>query len=130
MLFITRSSSPSSCKAATLPVATDSSGPQRQHLAAQDSFHSDSTGKAPGNLYMTNILWFPVLCCWRSLLNFRLGRHTLPNEMQEAAHVMRMGSHALPVEQGRLAKPAVPRHLRRCTLCGTRALGDETAFCF
>ena len=26
---------------------------------------------------------------------------------------------------GRIAKPAVPRHLRRCTLCGTRALGDE-----
>ena len=40
----------------------------------------------------------------------------------------RMGSHALPVEQGRLAKPAVPRHLRRCTLCGTRALGDERRF--
>ena len=42
----------------------------------------------------------------------------------------RMGSHALPVEQGRLAKPAVPRHLRRCTLCGTRALGDERHFVF
>ena len=33
-------------------------------------------------------------------------------------------------EQGRLAKPAVPRHLRRCTLCGTRALGDERHFVF
>ena len=42
----------------------------------------------------------------------------------------RMGSHALPVEQGRLAKPAIPRHLRRCTLCGTRALGDERHFVF
>ena len=42
----------------------------------------------------------------------------------------RMGSHALPVEQGRLAKPAVPRHLRRCTLCGTRALGDGRHFVF
>ena len=42
----------------------------------------------------------------------------------------RMGSHALPVEQGRLAKPAVPRHLRRCTLCRTRALGDERHFAF
>ena len=41
-----------------------------------------------------------------------------------------MGSHALPVEQGRLAKPTVPRHLRRCTLCGTRALGDEQHFIF
>ena len=43
---------------------------------------------------------------------------------------LRMGSHALPVEQGRLAKPAVPRHLRRCTLCGTRALGEERHFVF
>ena len=42
----------------------------------------------------------------------------------------RMGPHALPVEQGRLAKPAVPQHLRRCTLCGTRALEDERHFVF
>ena len=42
----------------------------------------------------------------------------------------RMGSHTLPMEQGRLARPAVPRHLRRCTLCGTRALGDERHFVF
>ena len=42
----------------------------------------------------------------------------------------RMGSHALPAEQGRLARPAIPRHLRRCTLCETRALGDERHFVF
>ena len=42
----------------------------------------------------------------------------------------RMGSHASPVEQGWLAKPAVPRHLRRCTLCRTRACGDERHFVF
>ena len=36
-----------------------------------------------------------------------------------------MGSHALPIEQGRLGKPSVPRHLRRCIFCATRALGDE-----
>ena len=29
----------------------------------------------------------------------------------------RMGSHALPAEQGRLATPAIPRHLCRCSLC-------------
>ena len=40
----------------------------------------------------------------------------------------RMGFHALPVEQNRLAKAAVPRHLSCCTLCGTRALGDERHF--
>ena len=42
----------------------------------------------------------------------------------------RMGSHALPVEQGRIERPAIPRHLRRCTLCETRALGDERHFVF
>ena len=42
----------------------------------------------------------------------------------------RMGSHALPVEQGRFARPAVPRHLRRCTLCHTRAVGDERHYVF
>ena len=37
----------------------------------------------------------------------------------------RMGSHALPVEQGRFARPVIPRNLRRCTLCSTRSVGDE-----
>ena len=37
----------------------------------------------------------------------------------------RMGSHLLPVEQGQLARPGVPRHLRSCTFCPHRALGDE-----
>ena len=42
----------------------------------------------------------------------------------------RMGSHLLPVEQGRFQRPRVPRYLRRCTLCGTHALGDERHFVF
>ena len=37
----------------------------------------------------------------------------------------RMGSHSLPVEQGRLARPMVPKQLRRRTLCSTCAIGDE-----
>ena len=37
----------------------------------------------------------------------------------------RMGSHSLPAEQGRLARPMVPRQLRRCTLCSTHAVGDK-----
>ena len=54
----------------------------------------------------------------------------MPNSRLQLLMQSRMGSHALPVEQGRLARPAVPRHLRRCTLCGTRALGDERHFVF
>ena len=42
----------------------------------------------------------------------------------------RMGSHSLPVERGRLARPAIPRHLRRCTFCGTGAPGNERHFVF
>ena len=42
----------------------------------------------------------------------------------------RMGSHALPMEQGRLARPAIPRHLRRCIMCETRAFGDERHLVF
>ncbi len=37
----------------------------------------------------------------------------------------RMGSHSLSVEQGRLAKPGVPKRLRSCTFCTGWALGDE-----
>ncbi len=36
----------------------------------------------------------------------------------------RVGAHSLPVEQGRIEMPKVPRHLRRCT-CATAAIGDE-----
>ena len=41
-----------------------------------------------------------------------------------------MGPHALPVKQGRLARPAIPRHLRRCTQCKNWALGDKRHFVF
>ena len=42
----------------------------------------------------------------------------------------RVGSHALPVEQGRFARPPVPSNLRRRTLCSTRSVGDERHFLF
>ncbi len=37
----------------------------------------------------------------------------------------RVGAHSLPVEQGRIEMPKVPRHLRRCTFCATTAISDE-----
>ena len=42
----------------------------------------------------------------------------------------RIGSHALPVERGRFARPSLPRHLRRCNLCSTQAVGDELYYVF
>ncbi len=40
----------------------------------------------------------------------------------------RLGSHDLPIEQGCMARPIVPRYLRRCTLCSRHAPGDERHF--
>ncbi len=40
----------------------------------------------------------------------------------------RLGSHDLPIEQGRMVRPVVPRYLRQCSLCSWRALGDERHF--
>ena len=40
------------------------------------------------------------------------------------------GSRSLPVEQGRFVRPSVPRHLRRCDLCNTQAVGDELHYIF
>ena len=53
--------------------------------------------------------------------------HQLPMPITKLRALLqfRMGSHALPVEQGRFARPVVPRNLRRCTLCSTRSVGDE-----
>ena len=38
---------------------------------------------------------------------------------------LRLGPHALPIEQGRIARPALSCHLRRCSLGDTQAVGDE-----
>ena len=38
--------------------------------------------------------------------------------------------HTLPIEQGRFARPALPRHLHRCTVCDTQAVGDELHYVF
>ena len=37
----------------------------------------------------------------------------------------RVSAHSLPIEQGRIEMPKVPRHLRRCTFCATNAIGNE-----
>ena len=53
--------------------------------------------------------------------------HELPMSITKLRSLFhfRMGSHSLPIEQGRLGRPSVPRYLRRCTFCTTRAVGDE-----
>ncbi len=54
----------------------------------------------------------------------------LPISLSKLRRLMqfRLGSHDLPIEQGRMARPIVPRYLRRCTLCSRHAPGDERHF--
>jgi len=53
--------------------------------------------------------------------------YDLPMSITKLRSIMhfRMGSHSLPIEQGRFVRPQVPRHLRRCTFCTTHDVGDE-----
>ncbi len=37
----------------------------------------------------------------------------------------RVGAYYMPVEQGKIEMPQVPRQLRRCTFCATNAIGGE-----
>ncbi len=40
---------------------------------------------------------------------------SLPVRMLRSFFHFRVGAHSLPIEQGRIEMPKVPRHLRRCT---------------
>ena len=40
----------------------------------------------------------------------------------------RLGSHNVPIEQGRMARPAVPKLLRKSPLCAPHAIFDERHF--
>ena len=51
--------------------------------------------------------------------------HELPMSITKLRLLFNFRMGSLPVEQGRLGKSSVPRHLRRCTFCTTRAVGDE-----
>ena len=49
---------------------------------------------------------------------------------QNGGSQKRSAFHHLPVEQGRFVRPSLPRHLRRCDLCNTQAVGDELRYVF
>ena len=50
--------------------------------------------------------------------------------LTKGCHPVTVGSHSLPIEDGRLVGPCVPWQLRRCTLCATCALGGERHYGF
>ncbi len=60
------------------------------------------------------------------VVNFHLLYDSKSVETRDLVHCHLV--HDLPIEQGRMARPIVPRYLRRCTLCSRRAVGDERHF--
>ena len=48
----------------------------------------------------------------------------LVNKLRSVAHFW-VGSQSLPIEQRKIGKSYVPRHLCRCTYCSTDAVGVE-----
>ena len=87
---------------------------------------SPRTAPSKGAKLCTYFAWFLRPSQLKTVPCFEL---PMPISRLRLLMQFRMGSHALPVEQGSLARPAIPRHLR-CTLCETRALGDERHFVF
>ena len=47
-----------------------------------------------------------------------------------ALMLFKMGSHSLPIEQGRFVRPQCLQHLRRCVLCNALAVDDELHYLF
>ncbi len=68
---------------------------------------------------------FAVVCAAGQDQHGALLRAALPVTKLRSIFHFRVGAHSLPVEQGRIQMPKVPRHLRRCTFCATNAIGDE-----
>ena len=94
-----------------------------QHRKVWDGLHvSPRLAPSKGAKLRIYFAWFfhPSQLCFEPYLDIPMSISRLRLLMQ-----FRTGSHSLPVEQGRLARPMVPRHLRQCTLCCTHAIGDE-----
>ncbi len=87
----------------------------------------DSPRTAPSALAKscTYLRWFARPCKMPAEPYFEL-----PISLSKLRRLVqfRLGSHDLPIEQGRMARPIVPRYFRRCTLCSWHAPGDERHF--
>ena len=109
----------------------------RSNGSSRIQFESENSLLAPTQsetLFLLHMLRVCTYHHWFSPPDRRCSSpyHELPMPITKLRALLhfRMGSHVLPVEQGRFARPHIPRNLRRCTLCTTGAIGDERHFCF
>ena len=97
-----------------------------QHRKVGDGLHVfPRLAPSKGAKLCTYFAWFFRPSRFEPYLDIPMSLSRLRLLMQ-----FRMGPHSLPVEQGRLARPMVPRQLRRCMLCSTHAIGDERHYVF
>ena len=99
-----------------------------QHCKVWDGLHvSPRLAPSKGAKLCTYFAWFfrPSQLRFEPYLDIPMHISRLRLLMQ-----VWMGSHSLRVEQGRLARPMVPRQLRRCTFCSIHAIGNEQHYIF
>ena len=100
---------------------------QRQQRVWENVHESPRTAPSKGAKLYTYHRWFSPPDKLHAAPYYEL---PMPITKLRALLQFRLGSHTLPVEQGRFSRPQIPRNLRRCSLCSTRSVGDERHYLF
>ena len=100
---------------------------QRQQRVWESVHESPRTAPSKGAKLCTYHRWFSPPDKLHAAPCYEL---PMPIIKLRALLQFRLGSRVLPVEQGRFSRPQVPRNLRRCSLCSTRSVGDESLYLF
>ncbi len=97
---------------------------QDQLRKVWDGCHvSPYTDPSNGANFCRYVAWWPQPAQIRTI-------HLLLCQSPDPLMQLCISSHSLPVEQGRLARPASPRHVRWCTSCNTGTLrGIRSMLC-
>ena len=99
-----------------------------QHRRVWDGLHvSPRTAPSKGAKLCTCFAWFFRPGQLRTEPYFDI---PMPVSRLNLLMQIRVGSHSLPVEQGRLARPMIPRPLHQCRLCDAHARGAERHYVF
>ena len=99
-----------------------------QHRKVWDDLHvSPRLAPSKGAILCRYFAWFfrPSQLHFEPYLDIPVSVSRLRSLMQ-----FWMGSHSLPLEQDRLARPMVPRQLRRRMWCSSHAMGDGRHYVF
>ena len=84
------------------------------------------------NKWRVSICQYPKLCFYRQIKKeYRVEPHILyvkNKNVQQALTRLRVSSHNLLIERGRLFRPVIPRGERICKFCSLNEIDDEIHF--